>query len=46
MKKWIGIFSDKINTAGGFISGLAILIIGLIVSYEVFMRYLFDAPTT
>jgi C4-dicarboxylate transporter DctM subunit len=46
MKKWLGIFSDKLNIAGGFLGGLSILIIGCIVSYEVFMRYLFNAPTT
>ena len=46
MKKWLGIFSDKLNIAGGFLSGLAILIMACIVSYEVFMRYLFNAPTT
>ncbi|MCX5818502.1 MAG: TRAP transporter large permease subunit [Deltaproteobacteria bacterium] len=46
MKKWLGIFSDKLNIAGGFLSGLSILVIGCIVSYEVFMRYLFNAPTT
>ena len=46
MKKWLGIFSDKLNITGGFLSGLSILVIGLIVSYEVFVRYLFNAPTT
>lgn len=46
MKTWLGIFSDKLNIAGGFLSGLSILVIGCIVSYEVFMRYLFNAPTT
>ena len=46
MKKWLGIFSDKLNITGGFLSGLSILVIGCIVSYEVFMRYLFNAPTT
>ncbi|MRR38991.1 TRAP transporter small permease, partial [bacterium] len=46
MKKWLRIFSDKLNITGGFISGLSILIIGLIVTYEVVLRYLFNAPTT
>ncbi|OPY92607.1 MAG: Sialic acid TRAP transporter permease protein SiaT [Syntrophaceae bacterium PtaU1.Bin231] len=46
MKKRLGWLSDKLNLAGGFLGGLCILIMGCIVTYEVLVRYLFDAPTT
>ena len=46
MEKWIGLLSDKLNLIGGALSGISILIMGLIVTYEVIMRYVFRAPTT
>jgi C4-dicarboxylate transporter DctM subunit len=42
----IGFLSEKINTFGSFVSGLFILVMGVIISYEVVMRYLFSAPTS
>ncbi len=37
---------DKLNLLGGALSGIFILIMGLIVTYEVIMRYIFRSPTT
>ncbi|MFB3816355.1 MAG: TRAP transporter large permease subunit, partial [Candidatus Methylomirabilales bacterium] len=34
------------NLAGGFLGGVCILVTGIIVTYEVLMRYFFGAPTT
>jgi C4-dicarboxylate transporter DctM subunit len=42
----LGYVSDRINTAGSFLSGLFILVMGVIITYDVAMRYLFHAPTT
>jgi TRAP-type C4-dicarboxylate transport system permease small subunit len=36
---------ERCNLALGMISGLGILLMGLILTYEVFCRYLFKAPT-
>lgn len=46
MNSWIGHLSNKINILGGTLSGIFILVIGLIVTYEVIMRYFFRSPTT
>lgn len=46
MTKWIGRLSDCVNTAGCALSGICILVMGVIVTYEVAMRYFFRAPTT
>lgn len=46
MRKTLIFVSDKLNNAGGFLSGLSILVIGCIVSYEVVMRCFFKAPTS
>lgn len=46
MTKWILRLSDIVNTAGCVFSGICILVMGLIVTYEVVMRYFFRAPTT
>ncbi len=45
MEKWIGSFSDQVNKIAGIIGGTFILMMGLIVTYEVIMRSVFDAPT-
>ena len=45
MGRWVGILSDRLNGAGGALGGLFILVIGLIVTYEVIARYLFNSPT-
>ena len=37
--------SEKLNKFGGALSGIAILILGIIVTYEVIMRYIFRSPT-
>ena len=36
---------ERCNLALGMVSGLGILLMGLILTYEVFCRYLFSAPT-
>ena len=46
MTKWIGRLSDYVNTTGCILSGVCILVMGFIVTYEVIMRYFFRAPTT
>ena len=46
MEKWIDFLSDKLNKIAGALSGIFILIIGIIVTYEVIMRYVFASPTT
>ncbi len=46
MERTIGFLSNKLNLLGGALSEIFILIMGLIVTYEVIMRYLFRAPTT
>ena len=49
MARWIGYIgfaSDKLNIAGGALSGISILVAALIVTYEVIVRYIFQAPTT
>ncbi len=46
MGRAIGFISDKLNTAGGVLSGISVLLMGIIVTYEVVMRYVFRAPTT
>ena len=46
MVRWIGILSDKLNKVGGALGGIFILVMGIIVTYEVMMRYVFRAPTT
>ena len=46
MRKWIDLFSAKLNKIAGALSGIFILIMGLIVTYEVIMRYVFSSPTT
>jgi C4-dicarboxylate transporter, DctM subunit len=43
--KWLGLISQKLNYLGGAISGIFILFLGLIVTYEVIMRYFFRSPT-
>jgi TRAP-type mannitol/chloroaromatic compound transport system permease small subunit len=45
MKKLISFTSGTLNKIGGAVSGIFILILGVIVTYEVVMRYVFDAPT-
>lgn len=46
VERALGYVSNRINTAGSFLSGLFILVMGIIISYDVAMRYLFHAPTT
>jgi C4-dicarboxylate transporter DctM subunit len=46
MMKWMSFISGKFNKGAGAISGIFILIMGLIVTYEVIMRYVFASPTT
>jgi C4-dicarboxylate transporter, DctM subunit len=41
----VGIVSEKVNLVGAFLSGVSILSMGLIVTYEVIMRFIFGAPT-
>lgn len=36
---------ERCNYALGMVSGLGILVMGLILTYEVFVRYVFNAPT-
>jgi|WetSurMetagenome_2_1015567.scaffolds.fasta_scaffold03802_4 C4-dicarboxylate transporter, DctM subunit len=43
--KWLDTISTKINTIGAFISGSAVIILGIIVTYDVIMRYVFHSPT-
>ena len=43
--KWLDKVSETLNNFGGALSGIAILILGIIVSYEVIMRYIFRSPT-
>jgi C4-dicarboxylate transporter DctM subunit len=45
MEKWVGLLSDKLNLSAGYVAGFFILIIGVIVTYDVLARYLFNAPT-
>jgi len=45
MGRVISFTSDKLNTIGGALSGLCVLVMGLIVTYEVIMRYVFRSPT-
>jgi C4-dicarboxylate transporter, DctM subunit len=45
MRRW-GYFLDKLNMLGGALSGIFILVMGVIVTYEVVMRYVFRSPTT
>ncbi len=40
--RWI----DHTSDTGGFVAALCLLAVTLIITYEVFMRYLFSAPTT
>jgi C4-dicarboxylate transporter DctM subunit len=46
VERALGYVSDRINTAGSFLSGVFILVMGVIITYDVTMRYLFRAPTT
>lgn len=41
-----GAFIDKLNLSGAFLSGLCLLSIAILVTYEVVARYLFNAPTS
>jgi C4-dicarboxylate transporter DctM subunit len=43
--KLLNEISVKINLFGGALSGIAIVILGIIVSYDVIMRYVFLSPT-
>jgi C4-dicarboxylate transporter, DctM subunit len=43
--KWLDIISGKLNTLGAVISGTAVIILGIIVTYDVIMRYVFHSPT-
>lgn len=45
INKWILYVSDKINKVAGILSGIIVMVISLIVTYEVIMRYFFRAPT-
>jgi C4-dicarboxylate transporter, DctM subunit len=45
MKKWVSFISGTLNKIGGAVSGIFIMILGVIVTYEVVMRYVFSAPT-
>lgn len=45
MERWVGLLSDKLNGVGGALGGFSILVIGLIVTYEVILRYFFNSPT-
>ena len=42
----LGNLLDKLNMLGVTLSGISILVMGIIVTYEVIMRYFFKAPTT
>jgi C4-dicarboxylate transporter DctM subunit len=44
--KSLGSISGKINGFCGMISGLSILIIAIIVTYEIIMRFMFRSPTS
>lgn len=46
LNRWVGFVSDKLNLAGGALGGICILVMALIVTYEVIMRYFFKSPTT
>ena len=39
-------FIEKSNRALGIVSGMGILVMGMIIAYEVLCRYVFNAPTT
>jgi C4-dicarboxylate transporter DctM subunit len=43
---WLKTFSTRVNTFAAFLCGISILIMGLIVTYEVIMRFFFNSPTT
>jgi len=45
MGRGISFISDKLNIIGGALSGIFVLVMGLIVTYEVIMRYVFRSPT-
>lgn len=46
MYKIVGLISEKLNKIAVALSGIFIVIIGFIVTYEVIMRYVFISPTT
>ena len=41
----IGLFVDNLNLVGGYLSGVCIFFISLIVTYDVVCRFVFNAPT-
>jgi TRAP-type C4-dicarboxylate transport system permease small subunit len=43
--KTLRLYVEKFNLAVGYLCGLGILVMGLILSYEVVCRYFFDSPT-
>ena len=45
LKRWIHLLADKLNLFGGALSVIFLLIMALIVTYEVIMRFLFHSPT-
>jgi C4-dicarboxylate transporter, DctM subunit len=45
VKSWWNLL-DRLSVFGGFLSGVFILIMGFIITYEVIMRYIFRAPTS
>jgi len=45
LKRWIHPLSDKLNLFGDALSGIFLLIMALIVTYEVIMHFLFHSPT-
>jgi C4-dicarboxylate transporter, DctQ subunit len=40
--RWI----DRLSDAGGIIAAVCLMAVTMIITYEVFMRYIFNAPTT
>jgi C4-dicarboxylate transporter DctM subunit len=45
MYRFVGLISEKLNKIAVGLSGIFIVIIGFIVTYEVIMRYVFVSPT-
>jgi TRAP-type C4-dicarboxylate transport system permease small subunit len=43
--KTLRLYVEKFNLAIGYLCGLGILVMGLVLAYEVVCRYFFDSPT-
>jgi hypothetical protein len=42
----LGGFADRAGLVSGFVSGLGLLVIAAIICWEIFSRYVLNAPTT